>query len=84
MIKDWPRKLTFIGLGASLILWTSAQRILATMEPEYQWVSISQKSILYALWSWAYESVETRYPLAIAIAITIFGAYHMVSRRNSN
>ncbi len=81
MIKNWPRKLTFIGLGASLILWTSGKSIIEATEPYY---SSYSPSSAYEFWSVLHDWVEARYLLATFIAVTIFGAYHMFARKDSN
>lgn len=80
MLNDWPRKLTFIGFGASLILWTSGLKIVEAWEPDY--CSHCSSTPIYDRWQWVHHVVEARYALAAAIAITAFGAYHMFSRRN--
>ena len=82
MMKNWPRKLTVTGFGASLILWTSGLKIVEAWEPEY--CNFCTATPIYDRWQWVHRFVENRYPLAAAIALTIFGAYHMYARRNSN
>lgn len=72
MIKDWPRKLTFAGLGVSIIIWTSGMSIVKALEPDYCYSCTETPK--YDQWQWVYDVFEARYPLAIAIAVTAFGA----------
>ena len=82
MIRDWPQKLTFTGLGATLILWTSGTRLMESWEPTCS--GICDETPNHDRWQWMQGVLEARYPLAIAIGITVLGAYHWFTRRNSN
>lgn len=79
MMRDWPRKLMFLGIAVSLVLWTSGERLserLAEAAYSNNWN--------YDFFHWFYECTEARYPLAISIALTVFAAYLTFAPKKSN
>ena len=79
MIKNWPRKLMFIGIGASLLIWTSGGKLTESLAH-----FAYEKGGDWDLFIGIHHFFEARYPLAIAIAVTVFAVYLTFGPKNSN